>query len=190
MNSLGHERFGQRFAGDILKCIFFKGNVYILIQISLKFVPKRSWQYIITSSVNGWAPNRRQFITWTMISNFIDTRQQWVNPTLPVRNPLRWRHNDHDSAPQITSLTIVYSNIYSGADQSKHQSSASLVFVRRIHRGPVNSPHKWPVTRNMFPFDDVIMPEYKSYPLSEVKRAYWIRPLGPSVCPSLSVLYL
>ena len=29
--------------------------------------------------------------------------------------------------------------------------------VRGIHRGPVNSPHKWPVTRKMFPFDDVIM---------------------------------
>ena len=58
---------------------------------------------------------------------------------------------------QITSLTIVYSTVYSGADQSKHQSSASLAFVRGIHRGPVNSPHKWPVTRKMFPFDDVIM---------------------------------
>ena len=58
---------------------------------------------------------------------------------------------------QITSLTIVYSTIYSGADQSKHQSSASLAFVWGIHRGPVNSPHKWPVTRKMFPFDDVIM---------------------------------
>ena len=60
-------------------------------------------------------------------------------------------------ASQITSLTIVYSTVYSGADQSKHQSSASLVFVWGIHRGPVNSPHKWPVTRKMFPFDDVIM---------------------------------
>ena len=58
---------------------------------------------------------------------------------------------------QITSLTIVYSTIYSGADQSKHQSSASLAFVWGIHREPVNSPHKWPVTRKMFPFDDVIM---------------------------------
>ena len=60
-------------------------------------------------------------------------------------------------ASQITSLTIVYSTVYSGADQSKHQSSASLAFVGGIHRGPVNSPHKWPVTRKMFPFDDVIM---------------------------------
>ena len=60
-------------------------------------------------------------------------------------------------ASQNTSLTIVYSIIYSDADQRKHQSSASLAFVRGIHRGPVNSPHKWPVMRKMFPFDDVIM---------------------------------
>ena len=60
-------------------------------------------------------------------------------------------------ASQITSLTIVYSNVYSSADQRKHQSSASLAFVLGIHRWPVNSPHKWPVTWKMFPFDDVIM---------------------------------
>ena len=60
-------------------------------------------------------------------------------------------------ASQITSLTIVYSTVYSDADQRKRESSASLAFVRGIHRGPVNSPHKWPVTRKMFPFDDVIM---------------------------------
>ena len=60
-------------------------------------------------------------------------------------------------ASQITSLTSVYSTVCSGADQRKHQSSASLAFVWGIHRGPVNSPHKWPVTRKMFPFDNVIM---------------------------------
>ena len=60
-------------------------------------------------------------------------------------------------ASQITSLTVVYSFVYSGVNQRKHQSSASLAFVREIHRGPVNFPHKWPVTRKMFPFDDVIM---------------------------------
>ena len=58
---------------------------------------------------------------------------------------------------QITSLTIVYSTVYSGADQRKHQSFESLAFVRGIHRWPVNSPHERPVTRKMFPFDDVIM---------------------------------
>ena len=60
-------------------------------------------------------------------------------------------------ASQIASLTVVYSTVYSDADQRTHQSSASLAFVRGIHRGPVNSPHKGPVTRKMFPFDDVIM---------------------------------
>ena len=60
-------------------------------------------------------------------------------------------------ASQITSLTIVYSSVYSDADQRKHQSSASLAIMRGIHRGLVNSPHKWPETRKMFPFEDVIM---------------------------------
>ena len=61
-------------------------------------------------------------------------------------------------ASQIISLTIVYSTVYSGTDERKqYQSSASLAFVRGLHRWPVNSPHKGPVTRKMFPFDDVIM---------------------------------
>ena len=60
-------------------------------------------------------------------------------------------------ASQITSLTIVYSAVHSGADQRKHQSSASLAFVRGIHRWPVNSLHKGPVTRKMFPFDDIML---------------------------------
>ena len=76
---------------------------------------------------------------------------------------------DHYSAPhysdvimsamasKITSVLIVYSTVCSGADQRKHKSSASLVCVRGIHRGPVNSPHKRPMTPKMFPFDDVIL---------------------------------
>ena len=62
----------------------------------------------------------------------------------------------HDS-DQRDGLTIVYSTVYSGADHRKHQSSASLAFVREIHRWPVNSPHKGPVTWKMSPFDDVTM---------------------------------
>ena len=58
---------------------------------------------------------------------------------------------------QITSLTIVYSTVYSGSDQRKHQSSATLAYVRGNQRWPLNSLHIGPVTRKMFPFDDVIM---------------------------------
>ena len=72
-----------------------------------------------------------------------------------------WNHYDDviiiAMGSQITSLAFVYSTVYSGANERKHQSSASLAFVWGIHRGPVNSPHKWPVSRKMFPFDDVII---------------------------------
>ena len=60
-------------------------------------------------------------------------------------------------ASRITSLTVVYLTVYSDSDKRKHQSSASLAFATGINQWPVNSPHKWPVTRKMFPFDDVIV---------------------------------
>ena len=60
-------------------------------------------------------------------------------------------------ASRITGVSIVYSTVCSGTDQENHQSSVSLAFVRGIHRWPVNFPHKGPVTRKMFPFNDVIM---------------------------------
>ena len=66
-------------------------------------------------------------------------------------------------ASQIAFLAIVYSAAYSGPDQRKHQSPASLVFVRGIHRWPVNSPQQWPVTRKIFAFDDVIMIHRKQH---------------------------
>ena len=81
-------------------------------------------------------------------------------------------------ASHISSLTIVYSIVCSDANQRKHQSSASLAFVKGIHRGPVNSPHKWPVTRKMFPFDDVIMVSlfsFISYRASDLQRNFHVK---------------
>ena len=60
-------------------------------------------------------------------------------------------------ASQITGVSFLYSIVSSGVDQRKHQRSASLAFVRGIHWWPVNSPLRGPVTRNMFPLDDVIV---------------------------------
>ena len=78
--------------------------------------------------------------------------------------PCEYSCDDHYSdvimsamASQITAVSMVLSTACSSADQRKHQSSASLAFARGIHRWPVNSPHKGPVTRKMFPFNDVIM---------------------------------
>ena len=60
------------------------------------------------------------------------------------------------SVSQITGVSIVCSIVGSGADH-RNKAHASLAFVCGIHRWLVNYPHKWPVTRKMFPFDDVIM---------------------------------
>ena len=67
----------------------------------------------------------------------------WVPRLLIIQNVklhVNMKHYDDvimsTMASQITSLTIVYSTVFSGADQGKHQSSASLAFVRGIHRGP------------------------------------------------------
>ena len=141
-------------------------NIGVFFDLRLnKWLSKQLWGWWFeTPSCPLWRHSNTMpcllhvFITtlrkWSMV--YCDTRLQYEN----------WDWTHHFSikyvimgaiASQITSLTIVYSTVYSGADQRKHQSSASLAFVRGIHRGPVNSPHKWPVTRKMFPFDDVIM---------------------------------
>ena len=85
-------------------------------------------------------------------------------------------------ASKITSLTIVYSIVYSDADQRKHQSPASLAFVWGIHRGPVNYPHTWTVTRKFFPFNDVIMIRwhYSPYLYEGMVRLLMCFSLNPS----------
>ena len=75
-------------------------------------------------------------------------------------------------ASHITSLAIVYSTVYSGADQRKHHSSAILAFVRGIHRCWVNSPHKR------------LGNQVKAQPPFKVRLADWPRtPFG--VCANL-----
>ena len=110
-------------------------------------------------------------MTWNKVRLILSSNSQTVanfTKQLPICGNLQaqgsQRRSNHYNdvitgamASQITSLTKVYSIVYSGAYQRKHKSSASLAFVRVIHRWPVNSPHKWSGTRKMFPFDDVIM---------------------------------
>ena len=91
-------------------------------------------QYVMIDSGDGLVPNSRQAITAAYI-----------------------HYDDVIMSTLASRITTVFLIVYSCADQRKHQSSASLAFVRGIHRWPVNSPHKGPVTRKMLPFDDVTM---------------------------------
>ena len=102
--------------------------------------------------------------TYYMTNDSFGAHTPCSDRTVRMSDRWRWTSRYHYSdvimgaiASQVTSLTTVYSTVYSGADHREHQSSASLAFARGIHRGSVNSAHRWPVTRKMFPFDDDIM---------------------------------
>ena len=69
---------------------------------------------------------------------------------------LQWRHNGRGGVSNHEPHDCLLNRLF-GRRSKKTSKLASLAFMRRIYRGPVNSPHKWPVTRKMFPFDDVIM---------------------------------
>ena len=99
---------------------------------------------------------------------------------------LEWRHNGPDGVsnhqPHHCSLNRLFSH---------RSKKTSLAFVRGIHRWPVNSPHKWPVTRKMFRFDDVIMGEATLYDVNLMgfysyhsELLSWLRAIINAIVPS------
>ena len=122
----------------------------------------RKWiTYILSSSLQAMTCQILVCMPWQKyIKHKKRDRKQYLRKYIHYTQNIIAHYDDvikGAMASQISNLAIVYSTVYSGADQRKHQSYASLAFVWGIHRGPVNSPHKWPVTRKTFPFDDVIM---------------------------------
>ena len=105
---------------------------------------------------------RRSCILGSIVYSWNDMSALWKQTIKSYGHNISYYHNNDVMmgavASQNTSLAIVYSTVYSDADQRKHQSSASLAFVRGIHRWPVISPHKGPETGNAddVPFDGVI----------------------------------
>ena len=149
--------------------------------LTLTYIFKVIWPWLWKSCLlcNVFSSRSIIFLTWDPIV-WVIMRRRGVSSERrrSSLSSLNWKHiywddgicGDHlmeyghysdiimsAMASQITSLTIVYPTVYSGSDQRKHQSSASLAFVWGFHRWTVNSPHKRPVTQKMFPFDDVIM---------------------------------
>ena len=90
----------------------------------------------------------------SVLTQICVTRPQWVNSATHITNtatPLQWRQNGRYSVSNHQPHDCVLNRLF------RRRCSASLAFVRGIHRGPGTSPHKWPVMRKIFPFDDVIM---------------------------------
>ena len=68
---------------------------------------------------------------------------------------LQWRHNGHDGVSNHQRIDCLLKRSFRRRSKKR---SKSLAFMRGNHRWPVNFPHKVPVTRKMFPFDEGFMP--------------------------------
>ena len=174
-----HDCINSLKLSDAYMCQWTMATV-VKIMVCHLFSPMPLWPNI------DWTSGRQISLKfWSKCNNFHMQKSFWKCCQLVVilswpqqknnSNAGKWNHNtiylSYESlqcyhyndvimglmASQINSLMIVYSSVYSGTDQRKHQSSTSLAFVWGTHRWPVNSPHKGPVTWKMFPFDDVIM---------------------------------
>ena len=128
-------------------------------QLAFNHFHHQSHTVLLASGINIWRPGEVYIHQWTGSSLISEMPCHYSDVIMGTM------------ASQITSLTIVYSTVYSGADQRKHQSSASLAFVWGIHRWPVNSQHKSPVTRKMFSSDDVIISPLRRQSIYELTRA-------------------
>ena len=137
------------FSGNIWG-FFFRGAIWTFLFI---------WILIIVVIILLMAGG----VIFTEVCQPLDTfggnevsKVSFHNPNLPQIQMWQWRHNACDGVSNHR-VSIVYPTVCLGADQRKRQSSASLAFVWGIHRWRVDSPHKGPVTRNMFPLDNVII---------------------------------
>ena len=106
----------------------------------------------------------------------------WLHRNYALFNErtLRRRHNERDGVSNHQSCDCLLNRLFRRRSK-KHKSSASLAFVRGIHRWPVNSPHKGPVTRKRFPFDDVIIKIF-SFNDAFVHCCVWVCWAWPCQC--------
>ena len=91
-----------------------------------------------------------------MVMNFMTNLGLWDLPKWWISKALQWHYNGHDSVSNHQPHDCLLNHLFNSRSK-KNQSSASLAFVRGIHRWLVNSPHRYPETRKMFPFDDIII---------------------------------
>ena len=78
-----------------------------------------------------------------------------------TQNTLHWRHNDYDGVSNNQPHGCLLNRLF-GRRSKKTSKLRVTGLCAENSPGPVNSPHKGPVTRNIFPFDDVIMKAFKA----------------------------
>ena len=100
------------------------------------------------------------YVMWLIFNTLISNAVWWTRLLSHLLLRFFFRHYSdvimNAMAYQTTGVSMVCLTVCSGTDQRKLRRSASLAFVRGMHQWPVNSPHKLPITRKMFPFYNVI----------------------------------
>ena len=104
-----------------------------------------------------------------------------------IYSSLQWRHNERDGIANHQRPDCLRKRL---SMRRSKKSSASLAFVRGIHRWPVNSPHKGPVTRKMFPFDDGIMLHHDWLPARWDASLSWWPPANYKYCVFVLFLFV
>ena len=148
----------------------------------------RIFSYAESQGYVGW--NAWLRFAWPL-SNFMQNNNDspWWCTTCPclglfrsraIYHSLQWRHNERECTSNHQPHDCLLSCLF-----RKYQSSVSLAFVRGIHPWLVNSPHKGPMTRKMFPFDDVIMDLLLQY---SWRRGHWPDKLHQSTFSSVSFM--
>ena len=110
--------------------------------------------------LSAWTIGRGNRYSWWLSASLTSSRMG-INSSPPSAH-----YSDVIMGVIVSQITA--SRLFT---QRKHLSSAPLAFVRGIHQGPVNSLHKWPITRKMFPIDHIIMPHICVNELSQ----HWFR---------------
>ena len=135
-------------------------SLFHRLMIRNKFVDKIKLYYDICIKISKKVVRGNWFVIVISMISGILLQYHWgacSSSSLPAYVVLQWRHNEHHGVSNHQQLHCLFKRLFRSSNQRKHQSSASLAFVRGTHRWPVDSPHKGPVTRKMFQFDNVIM---------------------------------
>ena len=85
---------------------------------------------------------------------------------------LHWRHNDHDGVSNHQPYGCLLNRLFRLRSKKTSKLRVTGLCVGNSP-GPVNSPHKGPVTRKMFPFDDVIMATESGYWSIKISEYYY-----------------
>ena len=115
---------------------------------------------LLQSWWNGWYASTAQDmysdICYAMCKKLASNSTTFMIYSMAAVYPLQWRHNGLDGVSNHQPHHCLLSRLFGRRSKNTSKLRVTGLCVG-IHRGPVNSPHKWPVARKMVPFDDVIM---------------------------------